>query len=399
MPLTRRHLIAASAATAAFAPRLARAEVGVTEGRILFGEAAAFGGPAGALGTGMRTGIRAAFAEINAQGGVAGRKLELASADDGYEPTQSIEATRKLIEETKVFALIGPVGTPTSAAAQPIAATAGVPFIAPLTGAAFLRAADMTGVVNLRASYFQETEQMVERLTHDLGCARIAVMYQDDAYGRDGSDGVKAALGRRSLPVVAEGTYERNTIAVKGAVLAVRKGDPDAVIMIGAYKPCAEFIKLARKIKLDVPFVNISFVGSAALAKELGPEGAGVVVTQVVPFPFDAAIPVVGRYQAALKALDRAPDGARDGTAAPDYASLEGYLAGRLAIAALQRQTGEATRAGLMQAIAQGGPFDFGGFVLRFAPGHNQGSDQVFLTVLQGDGSFRPVTTLTHGAG
>jgi len=390
MSLTRRHLLAASVATAAFGPRLARAEVGVTAGRILFGEAAAFDGPAAALGTGMRTGILAAFAEINGHGGIAGRKLELASVDDGYEPTKSIEATRKLIEEDKVFALIGPVGTPTSAAAQPIATAAGVPFIAPFTGAEFLRAASMTSVVNLRASYFQETEQMVERLTHDLGCSHIAIMYQDDAYGRAGLDGVKAALGRRNLPLVAEGTYERNTIAVKAAVLAVRKGDPDAVTMIGAYKPCAEFIKLARKTKLDVPFVNISFVGSEALAKELGAEGAEVVVTQVVPFPFDAATPVVGRYQAALKALDAA--------AVPGFVSLEGYMAGRLTIASLQRLSGEPTRAGLMQAFMQGGPFDLGGFAVRFAPGHNQGSDQVFLTVLQADGSFRPVTVLTRSA-
>jgi len=390
MSLTRRHLLAASVATVALGPRLARADAGVTEGRILFGEAAAFDGPAAALGTGMRTGILAAFAEINGQGGIAGRKLELASIDDGYEPTQSIEATRKLIDEDKVFALIGPVGTPTCAATQPIAAAASVPFIAPFTGAEFLRAAAMTNVVNLRASYFQETEHMVERLTHDLGCTHIAIMYQDDAYGRAGLDGVKAALGRRNLPLAAEGTYERNTVAVKGAVLAVRKGNPDAVIMIGAYKPCAEFIKLARKTRLDGPFVNISFVGSEALAKELGPEGAGVVITQVVPFPYDGAIQVVGRYQAALKALDAA--------AAPGFVSLEGYLAGRLAIAALQRLSGEPTRAGLMQAFIQGGPFDFGGFAVRFAPGHNQGSDQVFLTVLQADGSFRPVTALTRGA-
>jgi len=391
MLLTRRHLFAASAAaTALGGPRLARAEAGVTGDRILFGQAAAFTGAAGLLGSGLRSGIQAAFAEINGQGGIGGRKLELVTADDGYEPTQSVDATRKLIEQDKVFALIGPVGTPTSAAAQPIAAAAGVPFIAPFTGAAFLRATDMTNVINLRASYAEETEFMVERLTRDLGCAHIAIMYQDDAFGRAGLDGVKAALERRKLPLVAEGTYERNTVAVKGAVLAVRKGAPDAVIMIGAYKPCAEFIKLARKTKLDVPFVNISFVGSEALAGELGPEGAGVVVTQVVPFPFDTTMPVVRRYQAALIN--------RDGVVVPSFVSLEGYLAGRLAAAGLQRLTGEPTRAGLLQAYMEGGPFDLDGFAVHFTPGHNQGSNQVFLTVLQADGNFRPVTSLDHGA-
>jgi ABC-type branched-subunit amino acid transport system substrate-binding protein len=338
----------------------------------------------------MRTGILAAFAEINGQGGIAGREIQLVSRDDSYEPTQSIEATRRLINDDQVFALIGPVGTPTCDAAQPIAAAAGVPFIAPLSGAAFLRTPDMTNAFNLRASYAQETAFMVHRLRRDLGCARIAVMYQDDAYGRAGLDGTKAALDRFNLKPVAEGTYERNTVAVKSAVLAVREGRPDAVIMIGAYKPCAAFIRLAREIKLNAAFINISFVDSSALAKELGPGGAGVAVTQVVPFPFDTTIQVVARYQAALKAIDPTPP--------PDFVSLEGYMAGRLAIDALHLTGASPTRTGLMQAFVQGSPFDLGGFPLVFGPGHNQGSDQVFLTVLQADGSFRQVASLTRNA-
>jgi ABC-type branched-subunit amino acid transport system substrate-binding protein len=391
MSPTRRHLLAAPiAAAAACAPRIARAEPGVTPKRILFGQAAAFDGPAAALGTAMRTGILAAFAETNAQGGIAGREIQLVSHDDSYEPTQSIEATRKLIDEDQVFALIGPVGTPTSAAAQPIAAAAGVPFIAPLSGAAFLRTPQMTNVINLRASYAQETAFMVHRLCHDLGCTRIAIMYQDDAYGRTGLDGATAALALLNLQPVAEGTYERNTVAVKGAVLAVRKGRPDAVILIGAYQPCAAFIRLARQIKLNAAFINISFVDSMALAKELGPGGAGVAVTQVVPFPFDTAIPVVARYQAAIRAMDPAPP--------PDFVSLEGYMAGRLTIDALRRAGADPTRDSLMRAFVQGSPFDLGGFPLAFAPGRNQGSDQVFLTVLQADGSFRQVGNLTRNA-
>jgi ABC-type branched-subunit amino acid transport system substrate-binding protein len=364
---------------------------GVGADRIVFGQAAALEGPASALGIGMRDGIAAAFAEANKAGGVKGRKLELRSLDDGYEPKKSIEATNRLIEQEKVFALLGPVGTPTSAATQPIAAQAGVPFVGPFTGVEFLRNPHKPNVVNVRASYFQETEVMVERLTKDLGAARIAILYQDDAYGRAGLAGVQKALEKRSMELVAEGTYERNTTAVKSAVLAIKKGKPDAVIMIGAYKPCAEFIKVARQVKLDAVFVNISFVGSDALAKELGPAGAGVVVTQVVPFPGDVSLDVVKRYQAALREAVA--------EAKPGFVSLEGYLVGRLAVAALERVEGEPTRQAFLDAIAKKGAFDFGGMNLTYGAANNQGSTTVFLTVIQPDGTFKPVTSLARAGG
>ncbi len=387
--LSRRALLAA--APTLLALRRARAaEPGVSSERILFGQAAALEGPAAQLGLGMRDGIQAAFAEANRAGGVRGRRLELIARDDGYEPTRSIEATRHLIEADGVFALIGPVGTPTSQAAQPVAQQAGVPFIGPFTGAEFLRDPALSNVVNLRASYFQETEEMVERLTKDLGAARIAILYQDDAFGRAGLAGVQRALGKRNMQLAAEGTYERNTVAVRNAVLAIQRGRPDAVIMIGAYRPCAEFIKVARQVRMQATFVNISFVGSDALARELGPAGAGVVVTQVVPFPRDASAPIVARYQAALRA--------QDPNAEPGFVSLEGYLVGRLAIAALQQIEGEPGRAAFLRAML-GGSFDFDGFRLGFGPQDNQGSDAVFLTVIQPDGSFQAVSRLAAAAG
>src|SRR6202790_463755 len=310
----------------------ASAEDGVSADKIVFGQATALEGPASALGQGMKMGLEAAFAEINKAGGVKGRKLELKSVDDGYEPTKSIEAVKKLLEEDKVFAIAGTVGTPTAAATQPIATAAGAPFIGAFTGAEFLREPYKPLVMNIRASYFQETEAMVEHLTKDLGASKIAIMYQDDAFGQAGLAGVKKALEKRQMQLAGEGTFERNTTAVKGALLAIRKADPDAVIMISPYKPAAEFIKLAKQIKLDATFVNISFVGSDALAKELGAGGAGTVVTQVVPFPGDASVPVVAHYQAALKAV-----GAE---AEPSFVSLEGYLVGRAIIAALGKVGG-----------------------------------------------------------
>jgi ABC-type branched-subunit amino acid transport system substrate-binding protein len=390
----RQLLIAASSLGAAVVcSQRAFADPGVSAGKILFGQAAVFEGSANALGIGMRDGLTAAFGEANAKGGIKGRKLELVTRDDGYEPNKSIEATKALIE-AGVFALAGPVGTPTSMAAHPVAKDAGIPFIGPFTGAEALRSPYQPYIVNIRASYFQETEVMVERLTKDRGFSKVAIFYQDkvaifyqdDAFGRAGLEGTQRALAKRKMKLAAEGTFERNTVAVKGALLEIRKADPQAVIMIGPYKPCAEFIKLCRTMKMDPVFVNISFVGSDALAKELGPAGAGVLVTQVVPFPFDNSLPLVAAYQKAVKAA--LPD------AQPGFVSLEGYIVGRTVIAALGKIEGEPTRKALLEQLTAG-QYDLDGFLLSFGPNKNQGSDAVYLTVIGPDGRFKPVTTLS----
>ncbi len=365
----------------------ASAEPGVTGVKIVFGQSTALGGPASALGQGMQTGILAAFEEANRQGGVAGRKLELKSYDDGYEPDRAIDNTRNLINKDKVFALIGEVGTPTSKAVQPISTDAKVPFIGPFTGAGFLRDASLGNVVNYRATYGQETEAWIKHLTGDLGHKRIAILYQDDSFGRVGLAGVKKALKKRGMSLVAEGTYKRNTTAVKSAVLKIRKAKPESVVLVGAYKPIAAFIKLAKKSRIDATFVNISFVGSKALAKELGDDGAGVVVTQVVPFPWDRSLPAVADYQDALRTIDP--------QAEPGFVSLEGYLVGRLAIMALEEMGDDVSRNNFMKTVAAMGNVSLGGIDLSFGRDDNQGSDKVFLTVIQPDGSFRAVDRLS----
>jgi ABC-type branched-subunit amino acid transport system substrate-binding protein len=361
------------------------AEDGVSKDTILFGQVAALNGPAQALGQGMREGILAAFEEANRAGGINGRKLELKSIDDGYEPEKTIQATNSAIKEDKVFALVGAVGTPTSRAGQPIATAAKVPFIGPFTGAEFLRNPFNRYVVNIRASYFQETEAWIEHLINDLGATRIAILYQDDAFGLSGLAGVKKAMEKRNLSLVAEGTFKRNTTAIKSALLEIMKSQPQAVVTVGPYKPIAAFIKLARQLKVDATFVAISFVGSDALAQELGTEGAGVVVSQVVPFPGDKSLPIVASYQSALTAVNE--------KSKPGFVSLEGYLAGRLVVEAIKRIPGEPTREAFLDAIERE-PFDLGGMKLTFSATQNQGSNQVYFTVLQSDGFFRPVTRL-----
>lgn len=361
-------------------------EPGVFDDRIVFGQSAALKGPAAALGIGMREGILSAFHEANDAGGVHGRRLDLVSYNDGYEPETAILNTHRLIEDDGVFALIGEVGTPTSKAVQPIATDRQVPFLGPFTGAAFLRNPALRNVVNVRASYNQETEAWISHLTGDLGFSRIAIFYQDDSFGRAGLAGVRQALDRREMELVAEGTYKRNTTAVKRALLRIRKASPEAVVMVGAYRPCAEFIKVAKSIGMNPVFVNISFVGSKALSEELGAAGEGVVVTQVVPLPSDTSIALVARYQRALKAMND--------EAVPGFVSLEGYMVGRLVVQALQEMGTAVTREGLLATIREGETFDLAGIRLDYGPDDNQGMDQVFLTVIQSDGSFKAIERL-----
>ena len=358
---------------------------GIFDDRVLFGQSAAFSGPAQELGKNMRLGIEAAFHEANEAGGVHGRRLELTSLDDAYEPEAAITNTQQLIGEG-VFALIGAVGTPTSRSATPVAAEAGVPYIAPFTGAGFLRDPAWTNIINLRASYAQETEEMVERLTVDLGIERIGILYQDDSYGRSGYDGVQQALARRGSEAVAVGRYTRNTSAVKTALLDLQEGNPEAVIMIGAYQPMAALIKWARLTNMDALFLNVSFVGSTALAQELGTDGVGVLVTQVVPFPEDDSLPVVAAYQRALAAY--APD------ATPGFVSLEGYLAGRLAIAGLEKCGRDLDRACFLESLRQSEALSIEGFVLQYGADDNQGSDKVFLTVIGPGEQYHAIESL-----
>ena len=369
---------------------VAAQEPGVSDDRILFGQSAAFSGPAQELGISMRLGIQAAFHEVNRAGGIHGRRLELTSLDDAYEPEAAVANTLALIRDQEVFALIGAVGTPTSRAAVPVAADAGVPYIAPFTGAEFLRDAEWSNVINLRASYNQETEEMVARLTEDMGIKRIAVLFQDDSFGRAGYRGVRAALNRREMMPVAIGLYPRNTLAIKMALLDINDGDPKAVILIGAYKPLATFISWAQFSGLHAVFMNISFVGSNALAKELGSAGAGVYVTQVVPFPTDRSLPIVRDYHRALSAYASG--------VAPGFISFEGYLAGRLAIAGLKKSGRGISRNGFLDGFRQAGMIDLGGFGLRFGNADNQGSDAVFLTVIGRDGQYRPIGSMLEAA-
>ena len=363
---------------------------GVDAGRVVFGQSAGLTGPAGELGQGMRLGIQAAFAEANAQGGVHGRQLELQSLDDAYEPEAAVINTRRLIEQEQVFALIGAVGTPTSRAAIPIATSAGVPYVAAFTGAELLRTGAPPNVINLRASYYQETEELVASLVEDLGIKRIGIMYQEDSFGRAGYQGVSQALLRRGLEPQVVSVYRRNTTAVKTGLLDLIAAHPDAVILVGAYQPIAALIAWAKKLDFDPLMLTISFVGSNALLEALGAEARGTVVSQVVPFPAGDEPRVVEEYRHALSRLSPESN--------PGFVSLEGYLAGRMALRALERVGRQLDRQAFIDSLILGEDFDLSGFELKFSDGDNQGSDKVFLTVIDASGVYRPISSLRDTA-
>ena len=371
---------------AATAPADSLAETLPAE-QIVFGQSAALTGPARPLGQSMRLGLAAAFEEVNRAGGVHNYHLTLESIDDAYEPEAAITNAREFIHQHNVFALIGAVGTPASAAAQPIATERGVPYIAPLTGAEFLRVAQLRpNVVNVRASYYQETEEMVVRLTEDLGVQRIGVLYQNDSFGRAGLNGLRRAVARHGLSLVSEADYPRNTEAIKIALLDLRRAHPEAIVIIGTYKPAAALIRWSRRLDFDPYFVNISVVGSSALAKELGPDGAGVYITQVVPFPLDSSIPVVAQYRRALALVDPESE--------PNFVSLEGYLAGRLVVEGLRLAGPRPTQQGFLRALRSAETIDLGGFLLRYGDADNQGSDRVYLTIIDARGRVQPMSRM-----
>jgi ABC-type branched-subunit amino acid transport system substrate-binding protein len=368
------HLLAGAAAMAG-APAL-RAQ---SADRIVLGQSAPFSGPAAQLGIQFNQGAKVYFQQVNAAGGINRRTIELANLDDGYEPDRCVANTKKLIGDD-VFALFGYIGTPTSLACMPLATQAKVPFIAPFTGAMSLRQPFNRYVFHVRASYNDETALIVKQLTN-LGLKKVAVFYQNDAYGKAGLDGVNLALDKLSMKPVALGTVERNSENVEAAVKAIVAASPDGIVQVGAYKACAAFIRAARKAGFGGTFFNVSFVGTQALADELGKEGAGVVVSQVVPSPYNAARPITREFVEAVKKAG--------GDNKVNFSSMEGYLAAKVFVEGLKRAGAKPTRESLVAGLESMGTQDFGGFSVSFSPQDHVASNFVELSMLTGDGRVR----------
>lgn len=355
------------------------AEAGVSESTILVGQSVPLSGPSQELGSDMKLGIQLYFDHVNSQGGINGRKLELKSLDDGYEPDRTAANTRQLTGKDGVFSLLGYVGTATSMAALQVSNPAKVPFVGAFSGAESLRNPFSRYVFNIRASYAEECERIVEQFT-SLNVKRIAVFFQNDSFGRSVQSGVERAMEKRGLQLVGSAPIERNSVNVAPAAKTLATARPDMVIMAVTYKAGAAFVNAIRAEGVAPQFYTGSFIGPQALAKELGANGAGVGVSQVAPFPWSINAPVVREYQ---KLLTKA-----DAKAEPSYVSLEGFIAAKVFAEGVKRAGKDLTREKFISAMESMHNYDAGGYQVSFGPNDHNGSKFVELTVLRRDGKY-----------
>ena len=323
------------------------------------------------LGVEIRQGCEAYFTRVNKEGGVAGRRLVLVDYDDRYEPVETVSNAERLIDQDKVFALLDFFGTPTCRAILPMVNEANIVLVGPISGAAAFRQPMQRLIFNTRASYGEEAEMLVAHLVTDLGCKRVALFRQDDSFGDAGRAAVVEALRRRGLVLVGEGEYVRNSVQSSEALFHIAKSKPDAVILFGTYKPCADLIRGAKQLGLkNTAFCNVSVVGTEALIKYLAEDGDGVIISQVVPSPYDDSLPLVRDYQADMRFI---------GLSDFSYMGLEGYLNSVVLVDGLRRAGRDLTVDSLVSSLEQLS-IDFRSFAIHFSPETRQGTHQVFLT-------------------
>jgi len=376
--LNRRSLLASCAAACSLAALPAIAKDKGADEPIVIGQSAPFSGPSAQLGLEFNLGARTYFQQVNESGGVHGRKIELRVKDDIYDPSVTARNTTEFLEQDQVLALLGYVGTSTTLAALPIATAAQVPFFAPVTGASALREPFNRYVFNLRASYFDEADYIFDQLSV-TGTRSIAVFYQDDAYGKAGLDAVQKAKAKRGLQVVATAPIVRHSTDVSSASKTLQVAKPDAIVLISSYASSAALVKEMKKGGYTGQFVSVSFVGGKALADELGSNGPGVMVSEVVPFPWSKASPIQGEYAQAMQ---------KAGVPDRSFGSMEGFLAAKTLVEGLRRAGRELTRAKLVTALETMRNWDAGGFVVSFTPENHNGSRFVEMTMIGAGGRF-----------
>ena len=339
---------------------------------ILLGQSLPLSGPSAQIGKKYQAGAQAWFNEVNRKGGINGKKIRLISLDDQYEPELTIINTKRLLEKPNLLALFGYVGTPTTKEILPFIEERKIPLIAPLTGASILRDKNLKMVVNLRASYQMEIDKIVESLVRNAR-QKIAIIYQDDAFGKDGLKSAESALKKHGLKPIAIATVQRNSAQIQSALQVLTSSQPNAIIIISTYVSSAALSRelLQRDVKAQI--MNVSFVGTRALEQSL-PVGLanGIGVSQVVPFPWDRWIPVVADYQRLMRVNNSS---ARFG-----FTSLEGFMAARLITEGIKNAQGPLTREALITSLKSIKKVDLGGFQLDLSSNNKQASDYVELT-------------------
>ena len=339
-------------------------------------------GPLQELGKNALAGVNAYFNRINLNGGIRGEQLHLLIEDDQYEPRLAAPNMRKLIEEHDVIAVIGNVGTPTAVVTVPIATENGVPFIGAITGAPLLRQTPPNRYIfNYRASYSEEAASMVDGLLKmGIKPEEIAFFTQRDSYGDAGYDGAVSALlkqGVSNINSLAHGRYRRNSLNVEGALATILDAPvkPRAIIMAGSYAPSAKFIKLAKQDLPDCLFLNMSFVGSTSLLKELNGETDNVIITQVVP-SFDSDLLIAAEYRRDLAIYSN--------NATPSFISFESYIVAKIFVASLLSiETPTVTRESLADALNQLSQLDIGlNLDISYTPDNHQAVSNIWPVMI-----------------
>ncbi len=354
------------------------AESGVTDKEILIGQSLGLTGPLAELGGDIATGVNAYFDGVNARGGINGRRIRIVTLDDGYQADNTLKNAQKMIQEDEVFALFNIMGTPNSAAILPLIEKSAIPFFSPFTGAELTRIPMLPNVFNIRASYKNETEKIVQHLS-TVGIKRVSVVYQANSFGTDGLAGVEAAMAKRGMKLLSVASIESSAADVDKAVSTLHDTRPEAVILITAGKPTFEFIKVYNKKRRGMQFYTLSVMGAQANIRALGPDGVGVVVTSVVPFPWSPAHPLVKEYQAAMQQI-----GIRDFS----FVSFESYINAKVLGEAIRRAGKDLTRAKLVSAAEGMKRVSFGGFELNFGKDSRQASRFVDVTIIGSNGKF-----------
>lgn len=350
---------------------------GADGANIRLGQSLALSGPIAEIGAEFRDGALSYFKWVNSKGGVHGRRIDLISLDDGYDPARTVDNVKKLLDQENVLALFGILGTGNYAAVLPTINARSIPSFAPYNGSDDLRRQPSPTTFWLRASYGDEAEKIVDQLT-TLGINRIAVFYQDDAFGKGGLAVTEAALAKRKLKVVASGTYDKARNDVGAAAKTIAAVSPQAVVMFSTYKPTAAFVRAMRALKQQPQFFALSIVGFKTLQAELGPDAAGIAIAQVMPYPYSGLAPVSREFEALPKEMKPA-QGAT-------YAVLEGFVAAKIMTEALRRAGAQLTRERLLAALESLHPYDAGGIEVDYGNGRRLGSSFVEVTIVGNSG-------------
>ena len=363
-------------ATALLASTSSLAEPGVTNDAITLGQSTALSGPLGDLGQEVLKGSKAYFDALNARGGINGRKIVLISKDDAYDPKKTVENVEAFIAGGETFALFGTFGTPNNEALIPVALKAGMPVLMPYTGAPSIRKPELVGVFNLRASYADEAEKLIQHLT-TIGFKKIGIAYQNNSFGKEVLTAATAALEQRQLKPVAAVSVENNASDAAAAATKLLAAQPDALVLGLAGKPTSEVIKNVNQSRKGLQMYALSVLATAGNLKALGNDGSGVAISQVVPFPSNTVMPLVRDYQQAMKAA---------GVNEFSHLSLEGYLNARVVAEGIRRAGRNLSRESLITSLQSINRMDMGGMEIGFGKGASSASKFVELTVINSQG-------------